>query len=84
MYLTLQIYFIFFAVLIFLYPVDSSNLVSFCWLWVLSRLVNYYLMLKAYLMYRRLRSDFGKMGLPFPAFKFIPIWERDVNQKNFK
>jgi hypothetical protein len=62
---------------IVLFPIDASNGVTLAWLWLLTRALNYYLMFRAYLMYLRLRSDFAKLGMPMPAFKFIPIWERD-------
>lgn len=66
----------------FLYPIDFVNIGSYAWLWVATRALNYYLMFRAYMMYRQLKSDLGKMGMPMPAFKFIPIWERNGNQKD--
>jgi hypothetical protein len=74
-----QFYCFFLVLLVALWPQDCLNVSRFTWLWVLTRILNYYLMIQAYMMYRRLRSDFGKMGLPMPAFKFIPIWERNGN-----
>jgi hypothetical protein len=59
------------------FPLESQYGATFIFLWVAVRILNYYLMFRAYLMYLRLRSDFAKLGMPFPAFKFIPIWERD-------
>lgn len=60
-----------------LFPIDASNGAMLITLWIYTRLLNYYLMFHAYLMYRRLRSDFAKIGMPMPAFKFVPIWERN-------
>ena len=39
--------------------------------------LNYYLMIKAYLIYRRIAFEMGKIGLPRPPFRFTPIWQRD-------
>lgn len=68
---------LFLAVFVAFFPIDASNGAMYLYLWCATRVLNYYLMFRAYMMYRRLRSDFGKMGMPFPAFKFVPIWERD-------
>lgn len=78
----IQVYFIVIAVFLALYPEDCLNASNYIFLWLATRILNYYLMFQAYMMYRRLRSDFAKMGLPMPAFKFIPIWERNGNQED--
>lgn len=71
------------AAFIFLYPQDSINIPKYIVLWTGSRILNFYLMFRAYLMYRRLTLDMGKMGVTLPAFKFVPIWERHgINKKN--
>lgn len=73
----IQAYLIVIAAFVVLFPVDASNGVTLVWLWLLTRVLNYYLMFRAYMMYLRLRSDFAKLGMPMPAFKFVPIWERN-------
>ena len=37
---------------------------------------NYYLMLLAYLAYRKISADHRRMGVPIPVFHFTPIWRR--------
>lgn len=65
------------AAFVVLFPVDTDIGLKFVPLWIYTRILNYYLMFRAYLMYRQLRSDFAKIGMPMPAFKFVPIWERN-------
>lgn len=79
----LYLYILAIAAFIALFPVDSQNAVALAALWVKVLILNYYLMFRAYLMYRQMKSDLAKIGVPFPAFKFVPIWERDgFNKKN--
>lgn len=67
-------------VLAIVFPGELSTALYYAWLWLITRILNYYLMLSAYVMYRRLRADFVKMGLSMPDFKFIPIWERNASK----
>lgn len=62
--------------LVALYPRDCLNLVSLVLLRAKVLCLNYFLMFKAWLMYRQICRDFANMGLPKPAFKFKPLWER--------
>ena len=39
--------------------------------------LNGMLLLRSWLMYRRLRKDFKKMGLDIPPFRFVPLQDRD-------
>lgn len=62
--------------LVALYPRDCLNLVSLILLRVRMLSLNYFLMFRAWLMYRQICRDFASIGLPKPAFKFTPLWER--------
>jgi len=62
--------------LVALYPRDCLNLVLLVFLRVKVLWLNYFLMFRAWLMYRQICRDFASMGLPKPAFKFKPLWER--------
>jgi hypothetical protein len=62
--------------LVALYPQDCLNLVALVSLRVRALLLNYFLMFRAWLMYRQICRDFASIGLPKPAFKFTPLWER--------
>lgn len=62
--------------LVVLYPQDFFNLVSWVLLSTRALLLNYFLMFKAWLMYRQICRDFASIGLPKPAFKFTPTWDR--------
>lgn len=64
------------ATFIVLYPQDSFNLALAIPLSVKTFCFNYFLMFRAWLLYRQLCRDFDSMGLPRPAFKFTPLWER--------
>jgi hypothetical protein len=59
-----------------MFPEDCIIAVEIARVWTYSRILNYYLMFRAWLMYRQLRSDMAKMGMPAPPFKFVPIWQR--------
>lgn len=38
--------------------------------------LNYYLMFQAWRIYRLICQDMVRIGMPKPAFKFTPLWER--------
>jgi hypothetical protein len=62
--------------LVILYPKDCLLAPAYLGILLKLVLVNYWMMFQAWQMHRRLAADFAKIGLPMPAFKFIPIWER--------
>lgn len=62
--------------LVLLFPADCIIFAGIVRAWVFSRILNYYLMFQAWRMYRQIRADMTKMGVPVPPFKFVPIWQR--------
>jgi hypothetical protein len=68
-------------VLVFLFPEDCIIFAGIAWAWALSRILNYYLMFHAWLMYRQIRADMAKLGMPAPPFRFVPIWQRQPPRK---
>lgn len=62
-----------------LFPLDTDLGIEYIRIWTISRILNYYLMFRAWMMYRQLKADMAKLGVPMPAFKFVPIWERNGN-----
>lgn len=62
--------------LVLLFPEDCIIFAGITKAWLLSRILNYYLMFQAWKMYRQIRADMTKLGMPAPAFKFVPIWQR--------
>jgi hypothetical protein len=59
-----------------LFPKDCILLLAMVPLWIKAVVLNYSLMLKAWMVHRQISKDFASMGLPPPAFKFTPIWKR--------
>lgn len=59
-----------------LLPTDFYLFVETCILSVKVVVLNYYLMFQAWRMYRLICRDMARIGMPKPAFKFTPIWER--------
>lgn len=75
-------WFLLFLLLLFAaFPEDCVIFAGLAKVWVFSRFLNYYLMFKAWLMYRQLRADMAKMGMPVPPFKFTPIWQRQPPER---
>lgn len=67
------------AVIGLLFVLNPEDFVYFCeFLLVKAKMValNYYLMYQAWIAYRLLAKSCTKMGLPLPAFHFVPIWKR--------
>lgn len=62
--------------LVALYPQDCLNSVALVLLRIRVVLLNYFLMFRAWLMYRQICRDLASIGLPKPAFKFTPLWDR--------
>lgn len=58
------------------YPKDAMMLPVYVVLRVGLVALNCFLMLQAWRIHRQIRADFVKLGLPPPAFHFIPIWDR--------
>lgn len=65
------------AAIAILYPEDSLTLAD--WFTLRIRLVfaNANLLIRSYIIYRKLKSDFERMQLPVPPFQFVPIQHRD-------
>ncbi len=72
---------IFLAFLFSLFPEDCVIFAGLVRSWFQVGILNYYLMFRAWLMYRQIRADMAKLGLPAPPFKFVPIWQRQPPQK---
>ena len=68
--------FLFLLLLVASFPEDCIVFAGLVKAWVYSRILNYYLMFRAWLMYCQIRADLAKIGLPVPPFKFVPIWQR--------
>ena len=67
---------VFILVLLALNPDDFLYAVEFITIKSKTFFLNYFLMYKAWLSYRLIAKECTKMGLPTPAFTFIPIWKR--------
>lgn len=75
---------LFLAILIcifFLYPEDCIIFAGLVKGWLQVYILNYYLMFQAWMMYRQIKADMAKMGLPVPPFHFVPIWQRPPHQR---
>jgi hypothetical protein len=77
----LDLLFLFLLILFALFPEDCIIFAGLVKVWTFSRLLNYYLMFRAWLMYRQLRSDMAKIGMPAPPFRFVPIWQRQPPER---
>jgi hypothetical protein len=77
-YLESQFYLtaIFLAFLFSLFPEDCIIFAGLIRAWLQVGILNYYLMFRAWLMYRQIKADMAKLGMPAPKFKFVPIWQR--------
>ena len=62
--------------IVFIYPKDILMLLGYIGLKIVLIGLNCFLMVQAWRLHRQLCSDLAKMGLPKPAFHFIPIWDR--------
>lgn len=78
---TLNWLFLFLLILFALFPEDCITAAGIAKMWLLSRVLNYYLMFRAWLMYRQICGDMAKLGLPPPPFKFVPIWQRQPPER---
>lgn len=65
------------AVIAVIFPDDFLMLVDSMTLKARMAWMNTNLLIRSYIIYRKLKSDFERMQLPAPPFRFVPIQNRD-------
>lgn len=67
--------------LVALFPREAMEFAIWLWLEYQIAVLNCRLFVAEWLIYRRLRRDFAKYGIPMPPFKFVPLQQRDGRRK---
>ena len=75
--MSLSIFYGLIAFFFFAFPDESSELFSVSGIWVRLMFLNAELLIRSYLVYRKLRADMEAMNLQAPPFRFTRIRHRD-------
>ena len=75
--LTSMIWMLTLTALVALFPREAMAFSLWIYLQVMLSYLNARLFVTEWLVYRRLRRDFGKYGIELPPFTFTPLQERN-------
>lgn len=65
------------AALAVLFPEELYFYVEAAYIKIKIFCLNGQLLVRSYLIYRRLKADFERLQIPAPPFQFVPIQDRD-------